>query len=74
MKVTSTSTLDKKDYLLTGNPLPNPGHSCAFLDTAGQHTWQSASCTKKLGYICYKDGAPPAPSQSTENTSSTPCL
>ncbi|XP_059201160.1 macrophage mannose receptor 1-like [Centropristis striata] len=42
-----------------GHPLPNPGHNCAFLDSAGQQTWQSSSCSKKMGYICYKDGAPP---------------
>uniref|UniRef100_A0A671TXN4 Mannose receptor, C type 1b n=1 Tax=Sparus aurata TaxID=8175 RepID=A0A671TXN4_SPAAU len=48
----------------SGHPLPNPGHNCAFLDSAGQHTWQSSSCAKKLGYICYKDGAPPTHPQS----------
>lgn len=64
MKV--TSTLEKSHYLLTGNPLPDPGHNCAFLDTAGQHTWQSSSCSKKLGYICYKDGTTPAPPQSKD--------
>ncbi|KAM6919233.1 macrophage mannose receptor 1-like [Xenentodon cancila] len=46
-----------------GNPLPTPGHNCAFLDTAGQHKWHSSTCAKKLGYICYKGGAPPAPPQ-----------
>lgn len=61
-----TSTLDKRGDLFTGNPLPNPGHNCAFLDTAGQHTWQSSSCSKKLGYICYKDGPSPAPPESKE--------
>ncbi|KAI3374792.1 hypothetical protein L3Q82_021350, partial [Scortum barcoo] len=49
----------------TGNPLPNPGHNCALLDSAAQHSWQSSSCSKKNGYICYKAGAPPAPPQST---------
>ncbi|XP_014899448.1 macrophage mannose receptor 1-like isoform X1 [Poecilia latipinna] len=44
-----------------GHPLPNPGHNCALLDTAGQFSWQSSTCTKKLGYICYKGGTPPAP-------------
>ncbi|MEQ2265277.1 hypothetical protein XENORESO_004745, partial [Xenotaenia resolanae] len=44
-----------------GHPLPNPGHNCALLDTAGQFSWQSSSCTKKLGYICYKGGTLPAP-------------
>ncbi|TKS79617.1 Macrophage mannose receptor 1 [Collichthys lucidus] len=47
----------------TGNPLPNPGHNCAFLDSIGQQSWQSSSCGKKMGYICYKDGAPPTPPQ-----------
>uniref|UniRef100_A0A3Q3KWV0 Mannose receptor, C type 1b n=1 Tax=Mastacembelus armatus TaxID=205130 RepID=A0A3Q3KWV0_9TELE len=50
----------------TGHPLPNPGHNCAFLESAGQHTWQSSTCNKKMGYICYKDGAPPAPPQTVE--------
>lgn len=44
--------------------MPDPGHNCAFLDTAGQHTWQSSSCSKKLGYICHRDGSSPAPPQS----------
>lgn len=57
--------------MFSGNPAPNPGHNCAFLDSAGQHTWQSSSCGKKLGYVCYKDGAPPAPTQSTETYSTT---
>ncbi|XP_041658579.1 macrophage mannose receptor 1-like [Cheilinus undulatus] len=46
-----------------GNPLPNPGHNCAFVDSAAEHTWQSSSCVKKLGYICYKDGRAPSPPQ-----------
>ncbi|TMS09857.1 Macrophage mannose receptor 1 [Larimichthys crocea] len=47
----------------TGNPLPNPGHNCAFLDSTGQQSWLSSSCGKRMGYICYKDGAPPTPPQ-----------
>ncbi|XP_078120279.1 macrophage mannose receptor 1-like isoform X1 [Sander vitreus] len=58
----------------TGNPLPNPGHNCAFLDSIGQHTWQSSSCVKKLGYICYKDGAPPMPPQIEQGFCSTPWI
>lgn len=58
----------KRDYLLTGNPLPDPGHNCAFLDTAGEHTWQSSPCSRKLGYICHKDGTSPAPPQSKRKT------
>ncbi|KAM8838452.1 macrophage mannose receptor 1-like isoform 2-T2 [Synchiropus picturatus] len=46
-----------------GNPLPNPGYNCAILDSTGQHNWQSSSCSKKMGYICYKDGAPMLPPQ-----------
>ncbi|KAM3604133.1 uncharacterized protein V6R79_006931 [Siganus canaliculatus] len=46
-----------------GNPLPNPGHNCALIESPGQHTWLSSSCSKKMGYICYKDGTPPAPPQ-----------
>uniref|UniRef100_A0A665X444 Macrophage mannose receptor 1-like n=1 Tax=Echeneis naucrates TaxID=173247 RepID=A0A665X444_ECHNA len=42
-----------------GNPLPNPGHNCAFLESAGQYTWESSSCAKKMGYICYNEGVPP---------------
>ncbi|XP_042353142.1 macrophage mannose receptor 1-like isoform X2 [Plectropomus leopardus] len=58
----------------TGNPLPNPGHNCAFLDTAGQHMWQSSTCGKKLGYICYKDGAAPAPPQIEQGHCATPWI
>ncbi|KAM9349608.1 macrophage mannose receptor 1b [Symphorus nematophorus] len=57
-----------------GNPLPNPGHNCAFLDSAGQHTWKTSTCTKKLGYICYKDGAPPTHPQVEEGFCSTPWI
>ncbi|KAK7944580.1 hypothetical protein WMY93_000308 [Mugilogobius chulae] len=42
-----------------GNPLPNPGHNCAVLDTSGQQTWESSTCGKQLGYICYKSGVAP---------------
>ncbi|XP_030606959.1 macrophage mannose receptor 1-like isoform X2 [Archocentrus centrarchus] len=57
-----------------GNPLPNPGHNCAILDTTGEHTWQSSSCAKKLGYVCYKDGAPPIPPQIEEGFCSNPWI
>ncbi|MEQ2230674.1 hypothetical protein ILYODFUR_031887, partial [Ilyodon furcidens] len=55
-----------------GHPLPNPGHNCALLDTAGQFSWQSSSCTKKLGYICYKGGTLPAPPRIEEGFCSNP--
>ncbi|XP_041804547.1 macrophage mannose receptor 1-like [Chelmon rostratus] len=58
----------------TGNPLPNPGHNCAFLDSAGQQSWQSSSCAKKLGYICYKDGAPPTHPQIEQGFCSNPWI
>uniref|UniRef100_UPI0037E74650 macrophage mannose receptor 1-like n=1 Tax=Semicossyphus pulcher TaxID=241346 RepID=UPI0037E74650 len=57
-----------------GNPLPNPGHNCAFLDSAGQHTWLSSSCAKKLGYICYKDGTAPRPPQIEQGFCSSPWI
>ncbi|XP_012711245.2 macrophage mannose receptor 1 isoform X1 [Fundulus heteroclitus] len=57
-----------------GHPLPNPGHNCALLDTAGQFLWQSSSCTKKQGYVCYKGGAPAAPPQIEEGFCSDPWI
>ncbi|XP_069548457.1 macrophage mannose receptor 1-like [Brachyistius frenatus] len=58
----------------TGNPLPNPGHNCALLDSPGQFSWQSSSCAKKLAYICYKDGAPPIPPQIEQGFCSSPWI
>nr|XP_020447068.1 macrophage mannose receptor 1-like [Monopterus albus] len=58
----------------TGNPLPNPGHNCAYLDSAAQYSWESSSCNKKLGYICYKGGAPPSPPQIEEGFCSNPWI
>uniref|UniRef100_A0A8D3DFH1 Macrophage mannose receptor 1-like n=1 Tax=Scophthalmus maximus TaxID=52904 RepID=A0A8D3DFH1_SCOMX len=58
----------------TGNPLPNPGHNCAFLDTAEQHSWQSSSCMKKLGYICYKDMVTPTPTLTEQGFCSSPWI
>uniref|UniRef100_A0A4W6EZB1 Mannose receptor, C type 1b n=1 Tax=Lates calcarifer TaxID=8187 RepID=A0A4W6EZB1_LATCA len=58
----------------TGHPLPNPGHNCAFLDSAGDHSWQSSSCVKKLGYICYKAGAPPVTPQIEQGFCSSPWI
>ncbi|XP_078144091.1 macrophage mannose receptor 1-like [Centroberyx gerrardi] len=45
----------------SGNPLPNPGHNCAIVDSSVQYYWQSSSCSKRLGYICYKEGTLPPP-------------
>ncbi|XP_072296915.1 macrophage mannose receptor 1b [Eucyclogobius newberryi] len=42
-----------------GHPKPNPGHNCAVLDTSEEQKWESMTCEKQLGYICYKNGAPP---------------
>ncbi|XP_042285556.1 macrophage mannose receptor 1-like isoform X1 [Thunnus maccoyii] len=58
----------------SGNPLPNPGHNCALLDSAGQYSWISSSCAKKLGYICYKDGALPPPPQTEQGFCSSPWI
>ncbi|TNN55460.1 Macrophage mannose receptor 1 [Liparis tanakae] len=57
-----------------GSPTPNPGHNCAFLDSSGDQTWQSSSCTKRQGYICYKDGAPPSPPQIEQGFCSSPWI
>ncbi|XP_047445681.1 macrophage mannose receptor 1-like isoform X2 [Mugil cephalus] len=57
-----------------GHPLPNPGHNCAFLNTVGQYSWQSSSCAKKMGYICYKDGAPPTPPQFEQGSCPSPWI
>ncbi|KAM4552770.1 macrophage mannose receptor 1-like isoform 2-T2 [Odontesthes bonariensis] len=54
-----------------GYPQPNPGHNCALLDSTGQYSWQSSSCLKRLGYICYKGGTPPAPPQTEQGFCST---
>lgn len=43
----------------SGHPHPNPGYNCAVIDSFGQQTWESSTCKKQMGYICYKDGAPP---------------
>ncbi|RVE62047.1 hypothetical protein OJAV_G00176910 [Oryzias javanicus] len=58
----------------SGNPLPNPGHNCGLLDSSSQFLWQSSSCTKKMGYICYKGGAPPAPPGVEEGFCSDPWI
>uniref|UniRef100_A0AAQ6IMQ9 Mannose receptor, C type 1b n=1 Tax=Anabas testudineus TaxID=64144 RepID=A0AAQ6IMQ9_ANATE len=50
----------------SGHPLPNPGHSCAIVDGAVQYSWQSSQCTKKLGYICYSEGAVARPTEAAE--------
>ncbi|XP_044077015.1 macrophage mannose receptor 1-like [Siniperca chuatsi] len=50
----------------SGHPLPNPGHNCAIVDGAVQYSWQSSTCTKKLGYICYSKGALAPPTQAVE--------
>ncbi|XP_071402106.1 macrophage mannose receptor 1-like [Centroberyx affinis] len=43
----------------SGHPLPDPGQNCAVVDSSVQYYWQSSSCSKKLGYICYKGAVPP---------------
>ncbi|XP_071348972.1 macrophage mannose receptor 1-like [Trachinotus anak] len=50
----------------SGHPLPNPGQNCAIVDGAVQYSWQSSTCTKKLGYICYSDGAVAPPTEAVE--------
>ncbi|XP_053293421.1 macrophage mannose receptor 1 [Pleuronectes platessa] len=57
-----------------GNPLHNPGHNCGFLETVGQHLWQSSSCVKRLGYVCYKDMVPPTPPQIEQGFCASPWI
>ncbi|XP_040911920.1 macrophage mannose receptor 1-like [Toxotes jaculatrix] len=52
----------------SGHPLPNPGHNCAIANGALQYAWQSSTCTKKLGYICYIDGAVANPTEAVETS------
>ncbi|XP_047445392.1 macrophage mannose receptor 1-like [Mugil cephalus] len=47
----------------SGHPLPNPGHNCAVVDPSVQYSWQSSSCSRKLGYICSSNGAEETPTQ-----------
>ncbi|KAK1879139.1 Macrophage mannose receptor 1 [Dissostichus eleginoides] len=49
----------------SGHPLPNPGHDCGIVDPAVQYLWQSSTCTKKLGYICYSERAATPPTTET---------
>ncbi|XP_022613990.1 macrophage mannose receptor 1-like isoform X1 [Seriola dumerili] len=50
----------------SGHPLPNPGQNCAIIDGAVQYSWQSSSCTRKLGYICNSDGTLAPPTEAVE--------
>ncbi|CAL8279713.1 unnamed protein product [Lota lota] len=38
----------------SGHPLANPGYQCGIMDSGVQYYWQTLSCSKRLGYICYK--------------------
>uniref|UniRef100_A0A673AFI2 Macrophage mannose receptor 1-like n=1 Tax=Sphaeramia orbicularis TaxID=375764 RepID=A0A673AFI2_9TELE len=57
-----------------GNPMPNPGHNCAVLDSTGQQTWETSTCGRKQGYICYKEGSPPPPVQIEEGFCANPWI
>ncbi|KAG7268268.1 hypothetical protein CRUP_036252 [Coryphaenoides rupestris] len=46
-----------------GHPLPNPGHQCAIMDSSVQYAWQTIACSKRLGYVCYKGGSQPLPTE-----------
>ncbi|XP_040911918.1 macrophage mannose receptor 1-like [Toxotes jaculatrix] len=58
----------------SGHPLPDPGHNCAALDPAVQYSWQSAPCSKKLGYICYSKRAEEIPTQVETGYCSSPWI
>ncbi|KAJ8011011.1 hypothetical protein DPEC_G00053770 [Dallia pectoralis] len=40
---------------ISGHPLPEPGQVCGLVDSSQQSFWQSSLCSKRRGYICYKD-------------------
>ncbi|XP_018531719.1 macrophage mannose receptor 1 isoform X2 [Lates calcarifer] len=50
----------------SGHPLGKPGHSCGIIDGDVQYSWQSSTCTKKLGYICNSDGTVAPPTEAAE--------
>ncbi|XP_070700691.1 macrophage mannose receptor 1-like [Pempheris klunzingeri] len=50
----------------SGHPLPDPGHSCGIAAGDVQFSWQSSTCTKKLGYICYSKGIVARPTEPVE--------
>lgn len=47
--------------LFQGYPLPYPGHYCAIMNGAMGYAWQSSTCNKKMGYVCYTEGLAPHP-------------
>ena len=60
-------------WLVSGNPLPDPGHSCAVMDSGAGSNWKSSVCSKKLGYICQKGGSLPPPTEGTEEKQEILC-
>ncbi|XP_019121793.1 macrophage mannose receptor 1 [Larimichthys crocea] len=51
----------------SGHPHSSPGHNCGIMNSAVQYSWQSSSCTKRLGYICYsKKEVPVLPTEATQ--------
>ncbi|XP_038573590.1 macrophage mannose receptor 1-like [Micropterus salmoides] len=58
----------------SGHPLSSPGHNCAIVDGAVQYSWQSSTCTKKLGYICYSEGAVAPPTEVETGFCSNPWI
>ncbi|XP_037537284.1 macrophage mannose receptor 1-like [Nematolebias whitei] len=47
----------------SGHPLSYPGHVCGNIDGSVRFSWQSSTCDKKLGYICYSKGVLPSPTE-----------
>ncbi|KAG8014277.1 Macrophage mannose receptor 1, partial [Nibea albiflora] len=51
----------------SGHPASSPGHNCGIMSGAVQYSWQSSTCSKKLGYICYsKKELPGLPTEATQ--------
>ncbi|XP_035526281.1 macrophage mannose receptor 1-like [Morone saxatilis] len=49
-----------------GHPSSGLGHNCAIVNSAVDYSWQSSTCTKRLGYICYSEGGVAPPTQAVE--------
>ncbi|XP_014899453.1 macrophage mannose receptor 1-like isoform X2 [Poecilia latipinna] len=45
----------------SGHPVNNPAHTCGVMDGSVRYAWQSSTCNKKFGYICYSKGVLASP-------------
>ncbi|XP_076004107.1 macrophage mannose receptor 1-like isoform X1 [Genypterus blacodes] len=57
-----------------GFPSGDPGHNCAVMDSNVQYSWQSSTCSKKLGYICKSKGPIVPPTEVVTGFCSNPWI